>query len=29
MPKVMWVMLYKFCSKFDVLSKSAKILKIG
>ena len=29
MPKVRWVMSYGFCSKFHMLSSSAKILKIG
>ena len=29
MPKVRWVMLYKFCSKFHTLSTNAKFLKIG
>ena len=29
MPKVRWLMLYRFCSKFHALSSSAKILKIG
>ena len=28
MPKVRWVMLYEFCSKFHMLSNGAKILKI-
>ena len=29
MPKVRWVMLYTFCSKFHMLSRSVKFLKIG
>ena len=29
MPKVRWVLLYRFCSEFNGLSGSAKILKIG
>jgi len=28
MPKVKWVVLYGFCSKFHTLSSSAKILNI-
>jgi len=28
-PKVRWVMSYGFCSKFHMLSSSAKSLKIG
>ena len=29
MPKVRWVVWYKFCSKFHALYSSAKILNIG
>jgi len=29
MPKVRWVLLYRFCSEFHTLSSSVKILKIG
>jgi len=29
MHKVRWVLSYVFCSKFDTLSSSAKILKIN
>jgi len=29
MPKVRWMILYRFCSKFHALSSTAQILKIG